>query len=132
MKVWAMIEKVKDYAWPKSARHFVGMPIEYEYKEVDVGIAALQDERVMVDGRPAYAWWNEIQMLRARESKLQEMEAQLRKQYQILGIAKWARAKDILSDDLFIRVKIDRLLMERNPESALANHPEKFCELEGK
>lgn len=35
----------------------------------------VQDERIMADGRPAHAWWSEIQILRSEKANMTEQTA---------------------------------------------------------
>src|SRR6266568_6688451 len=125
--MWKFVEKVKEHAWPKSTRRFVRMPTELEFKEVPNNIAAIQDDRIMADGRPAHAWWCEIEMLRAREPELQKREAAIREQFRVLRIAEWAFMQDIITDEVILRIKRLPLTMASDPERELLEHPEKFC-----
>ncbi len=49
------------------------------------------DERIMTDGRPAYAWHNEIQMLRREVAELKSSERyeQLQTLERVLGVVRW-------------------------------------------
>ncbi len=51
-------------------------------------IKAIQDERIMADGRPAFAWANEIAMLRAENERLKSSE-------QVKGLQDWMAALHI-------------------------------------
>lgn len=106
---------------PKTAREFVGYPVRMEERE----IGPVEDDRIMADGRPAYAWWNEIQMLRAREPELQRREMELRQKTIVLRIAEWAMSQDMLTCETLLRIK--RLpLMSSDPALELLQHPEKY------
>lgn len=112
---------------PRTAREFMGFPVRMEEKE----ITPVEDDRIMCDGRPAYAWWNEIQMLRQREPELQRKEMQMREQMVVLRIAEWATTQDILSDDTILRIK--RVpISHKDPTLELLEHPEKYVRREGK
>ncbi len=52
---------------------------------------AVYDERVMFDGRPAFAWHSEIQMLRREVAELKSSEQHERQQalQKVLGIVAW-------------------------------------------
>lgn len=106
---------------PRMAREFAGFPIRLEEKV----ISPVEDDRIMADGRPAYAWWNEIRMLRQREPELQKRETALCEKTIVLRIAEWATAKDMLSGDTILRIR-QLPLMERNPVLELLEHPEKY------
>ena len=95
-----------------------------------VELKAIADTRIMADGRPAYAWWNEIQMLRAKEPELSATEQRLKEQFILLKICEWAFSQDLVSGDILIRVRRDfTLTTERHPEMELVNHPEKYCSI---
>jgi len=51
----------------------------------DIERAALADDTIMADGRPAFAWWNEIQMARQREPALERQARSVRDKAAILG-----------------------------------------------
>jgi hypothetical protein len=111
---------------PTTAREFVGFPIQLEERY----ITPVEDDRIMADGRPAYAWWNEIQMLRQRESELHKRDMDTRKRIIALRIAEWAVERDILTDDTLIRIK--RLpLTAKDPLLDLMEHPEKYVTVAG-
>lgn len=126
--MWKFIEKLRKGNSRDSARHFAGFPIEYEWKNVPTDIAAVQDERVMADGRPAYAWWNEILMLRREIAESKQVNANLREQFTILRVAKWAMAQDAMNGDILVRIKRS---LDLTPE-ALERDPGKFCRIEPK
>jgi len=129
--VWALVEKLKTKK-PKTAQEFVGMPIEYEWKEISIGEKATRDDRIMADGRPAYAWWNEIQMLRSKEPELQTAQMKIVEQMIILKIAEWATAQefgDPLNDTILVRFKRGMLIMSKDPSLEVMKDPGKFCEV---
>jgi hypothetical protein len=95
--------------------------IQYEH--------AIHDSRIMFDGRPAYAWWNEIQMLRAREPKVQQTEKTLLDKMKILKIVEWAYTQpDVLSNDIVVRIKTD-YFGTNDPHLEFLKDPGKFCTL---
>lgn len=110
---------------PETAREFAGFPIRMEERE----ISAVQDDRIMADGRPAYAWWNEIQMLRQREPELQRRETVLRGKTILLRIAEWAATQDILTGDTLLRIK-QSPITSSDPALELLEHPEKYVSVE--
>jgi len=126
--MWMFVEKIKNLGKNPSARHLMGFPVELEWKDVPTAEAAVQDDRIMADGRPAYAWWNEIQMLRREKEQSQKDTISLQDQFIVLKIAKWFRMQDVLTNDVIIRIKFS---MDLTPE-ALANDPGKFCSIEPK
>lgn len=127
--MWAFVEKIKKGKQNDSARHRAGFPIAYEWKDVPVGQVAVQDERVMADGRPAYAWWNEIQMLRKEiadsNASLESNWVKIQDAMAVARIAKWAITRDVLSHDILVRIKFT---LDLTPE-ALSADPGKFCSL---
>jgi hypothetical protein len=125
VSLWKFVEKFKSGP-PKNAREFMGFPVELEWKEVGPS----QDDRIMADGRPAYAWWNEIQMLRARGPELEKKQKELADQFKILRIAEWVFYPEIISDDILLRIKRLPLTLARNPETELLEHPEKYISIE--
>lgn len=108
---------------PRTAREFAGFPIRYEERE----ISPTEDDRIMADGRPVYAWWNEIQSLRQREPELRQREKDLQGKMILLRIAEWAYSRDMLTGDTLLRIK-QVSLMNSDPVSELLNHPEKYVE----
>ena len=98
----------------------------------DKEIRAVQDDRIMADGRPAHAWWYELEMLRAQQPTIDSANRKLREQMIALRIIQWAIQHDVTSDDLLIRVKRGPLTTERHPDQELMEHPENFCTLERK
>lgn len=125
MSLWKFVEKFKA-GTPKTARELVGFPVELEWKKVGPS----QDDRIMADGRPAYAWWNEIQLLRAQGPNLEKQAADLREQFRILRIASWAYAQEVFSDDILLRIKRLPMILNSNPEQELLEHPEKYISIE--
>ncbi len=123
--MWKLVEKFSAKK-PKTARELMGFPIRLEWKEV----GPIEDDRIMADGRPAHAWWCEIEMLRAREPELQKREAALRERFRVLRIAEWIFTQDPIADEVILRIKRLPLSMERDPERELLEHPEKFCKRE--
>jgi hypothetical protein len=111
---------------PTTARELMGFPIRLEERE----ISAVEDDRIMADGRPAYAWWNEIQMLRQREPEIQRREMALREKMIVLHIAEWAMVKDFLTGDTLLRIK-QLPLMAKDPALELLEHPEKYVTVAG-
>jgi hypothetical protein len=125
VSIWKFVEKLKNRP-PKTAREFAGFPEELEWKEV----GPTQDDRVMADGRPAWAWWNEIQALRAQGPTLQKQAADLREQYRVLRLAEWAFMQDAVSGEVLLRIKRLPLCLAQDPETEILNHPEKYCSIE--
>ena len=119
-----MVEKERHFI-PRTARQLMGFPIEYEWKDVSVEEAIMRSELVMPDGRPMSAWWFEIQQARERKPDLEKREKELRQQFMLLRIAKWATAQEAFSFDTLIR-----FTPTMTDESELIRYPEKFCKLE--
>ena len=92
-------------------------------------IQATQDERIMADGRPAYAWWNEIQMLRREHERLEPARLNLQDQFILLKIARWAVHEEPWSRCICIRLDRDEALLAEGKD-ALLNNPEKYCTIE--
>lgn len=107
-----LVEKERHFI-PQTARQLMGFPVEYEWKEVDAELAATMDDRIMADGRPAHAWWAELQDLRHKAPQLEKDRSELNDQFSVLRVAKWAYARDPLSSDVLVRVKF--LLDENAP-----------------
>jgi hypothetical protein len=124
--MWKFVERLKNRE-PRTAREFAGFPIEYDWKEVPISIAAIQDDRIMADGRPAHAWWAEIQMLRQREPDLRKREADMTSQMIALRIAKWAITQELPSGDTLIRYRWDRICLD--PAAKFMENPGKYCEI---
>jgi hypothetical protein len=131
--MWKFVEKLKPAGWkPKNTRQLMGFPIEYEWKEVSVDTAAVQDDRIMADGRPAYAWWNEIQMLRDKESMLQKKEKELLDQAFVLRLAKWAYTQNpmLAEYDLVLYVNRWKAAFAYDPTVEIVAHPEEYVRVE--
>jgi hypothetical protein len=124
--MWKFVEKLSAKI-PQTARELMGFPIEYEWKYVPTPIAAIQDDRIMADGRPAHAWWAELEMLRRREPELQKREQGLVTQMVALRIAEWATTQEFPSGDTLVRFRWDRICLD--PAIAFMEHPENYCEL---
>jgi hypothetical protein len=90
---------------------------------------AEHDDRVMADGRPAFSWWNEIQMLRKKDEDLKEAARHLKEAAAALGVAGWAITRDPNTLDLLIRVRRG-VILETDPLHTLATNPEKYCTVE--
>ena len=88
-----------------------------------------EDERIMSDGRPAYAWWNELTMLRSRDKQLYAREQEIMEKLKVLRIAEWAFAKDCLSGDVIVRIRQLPLVLSKAPMAEFIEHPEDFCEI---
>ena len=76
----------------------------------------------MADGRPAFAWWNEIQMLRHQAAEKDQALFRFREMQVVLRIAQ-VLSPDSL--DVLIRIK-PRL--DVRPDD-LWQHPEKYAEI---
>ena len=72
------------------------------------------DEQIMSDGRPAYAWWNEIQMLRSQARRVAENNKRADAMFKVLGVVRWAveQHSPTLSTDIHVRVKDMALLQD--------------------
>ena len=92
----------------------------------------------MADGRPAFAWWNEIQMLRKEVSSKSHKE---QKQY----LEDWARVLKVIEahqwqsieGDIHIVVKHSKIASARTPQelieaAELATPTPAIQEMEGK
>ena len=101
-RVQIFVEKLRQ-GIPRTAREFAGFPVVYEEREVTLDEAIIRNETIMPDGRPMRAWWFEIQEARKRKPDLEARELRVREQFLLLGIAKWAIARDPLNCDSVIR-----------------------------
>jgi hypothetical protein len=126
-KVGIFVEKEKPAGWiARTAREFAGWPMEMEWKEVDVAEACIRDERIMPDGRPAHAWWCEIESLRKELKQLQTAEGRIHQEFIALGIAKWAMMQEAFSFDTLIRFRPSIIASA----DEISRNPGKFCSLE--
>lgn len=71
---------------------------------------AAHDERIMADGRPAFAWWNEIQMLRAEKAIVDSSASDLKDMMALLRIAECQVTDNRLNGDLIITLtRLERI-----------------------
>ena len=68
-----------------------------------------QDERIMCDGRPAFAWWNEIQMLRADRARVDKLTNELLDMNALLHIAKIELGEDHNKDMIITISRLERV-----------------------
>ena len=129
---WKLIEKLPE-KMSRTAREFMGFPVVYEVKDIPMPQAAIMDDTIMADGRPAHAWWCELEMLRKREPELQRKEMVLAEKFATLRIIEWAVAPicgpGMIDDVLLIKVKRAPLMMSKVGMGDLFEHPEKYCEV---
>lgn len=111
-----------------NTRNFFGFPIKIEPHEYTDPI---HDERKMRDGRPAYAWHNEIQMLRKENRELKESAFKLREQFAVLRIAEWAIFREPVGENLHITIKRWPLVTAQgDPMAELVNNLDKYATVE--
>lgn len=86
------------------------------WDEIDGCGSPVHDDREMSDGRPAWAWHNEIQMLRAELNRLKEDESYERAQLmlKVAGVARWVveRRPDTLAQRLYLEFRDFDMLRE--------------------
>lgn len=103
MSIFKFFEKEKPADWkPKTARQFAGFPVELEWRELK---SPCEDDRIMFDGRPAYAWWAEIEDYRRQQPQREKAWRELAERFRILRIAEWVIAHDYNTFDVLIRFK---------------------------
>ena len=90
----------------------------------------IHDDRIMSDGRPAHAWWCELEMLRNREPEFDKTRARMREQMIILRIADWAIQRDPNTDDFLLRIRRDLTSAKIDPAQELMNNPGKYVSIE--
>ena len=86
-------------------------------------VKAVHDERVMADGRPAFAWWNEIQMLRAEKRRDSEQVEFNKRLGRILRVVEFKTWNDIEGDIHMVLTRHSLL----HPDATM--FPEKYLEL---
>jgi hypothetical protein len=70
----------------------------------------VHDERIMCDGRPAFAWWNEIQMLRADKARVDNLTQELLDMQALTGIVRTYLEEHPNTGDLVIRLsRLERI-----------------------
>lgn len=84
----------------------------------------ITDEIIMPDGRPFFAWNNELSMLRQHEIDLASREVELNHLAKILGVVRIEREQDQKTLDITIKIKcVDMLKRDRD------DPPEKYWEV---
>lgn len=83
----------------------------------------VNDETVMPDGRPLFAWWNEILMARSQAATTKQMWNDARAVSAILGLDKVVRSAADQSGDLVIRITRKAIMESEslNDEALLAS-----------
>ena len=76
----------------------------------EVKLAATQDDTIMADGRPAYAWWNEIQMIRKSEQDIGQERKRLYELYALLSVEEIQSSIDQATDSVMIKIKKSRIV----------------------
>lgn len=103
MSFFKFFEKEKPGSWrPKTARDFAGFPAELEWRELK---SPMEDDRIMFDGRPAYAWWCELESLRRQAPEQEKAWQRLWDGFRMLRIAEWVASHDYNTFDVLIRFK---------------------------
>lgn len=84
-------------------------------EDAEIAQAAIQDERVMVDGRPAFAWWNELQRLRMEAREAKELSGQCQALMRVLKVATVVWDTDPRFGDIHIKVSQKDLMLMDDP-----------------
>lgn len=86
------------------------------------------DESVMPDGRPYFAWVNEIEMLRNENEEAKNSLEFSRSMMRLCGIVRAEWEREAITGDLVIRVSMSDAIKNKN----FMWEPEKFALLERK
>ena len=73
----------------------------------------------MPDGRPLFAWRNEIEMLRAEAKHIEEERKRVKEWAAILGVVEIEQERELHSGDYLIRVHLLDLINSSNVNDAL-------------
>ena len=65
----------------------------------------MNEETIMPDGRPLFAWKNELAMLRAKESYVKDAELRLAVQMKLMHIASIEHTNEPWSGDMIFRLR---------------------------
>lgn len=80
------------------------------------------ENRIMPDGRPLFAWENEIAMARARMQEAEQLMKEAKQLMQLLGIAEIEKKDDISTDDIVIRFRMIDAVKDLQFEDNLKKH----------
>ncbi len=85
----------------------------------------ITDNTIMPDGRPFFAWKNEIAMIRGKEISLDEERKRLKELFRIFRVLEMK--KEELPESGHIIIKIARSDIALNKD--FKYYPEKYCEI---
>lgn len=78
----------------------------------------LSDETMMPDGRPLFAWRNEIEMLRQREADVKVQRQDFERRMKVLNVVEMQRFDDCRKSEMVIRVKFADMVVAPRSEGA--------------
>lgn len=76
----------------------------------------------MPDGRPLFAWQNEIEIASARYEEAQALMREAKTLMKLLRIAEVEQKKDLESGDIIIRFRMSSLVRDPHSEPELEKH----------
>lgn len=79
-------------------------------------MAFLTDETIMPDGRPLFAWRNELEYLRSGDKRVEDKTKELNKMMELCNIAKIECEKDPTTNDIVVRFQMRDFVKSSNPD----------------
>lgn len=76
----------------------------------------LSDETIMPDGRPLFAWSNEIEMLRAREDDVRRAKEDFERRMKVLNVVEMQWFDDCRKSEMVIRIKFADMVVAPRSE----------------
>lgn len=80
----------------------------------------MNEETIMPDGRPLFAWKNELSMLRADSEQVKEERESIKEQFRLLNVVEIERRSDPATLDMLFRVSFRDVL--HNKELTYERH----------
>ncbi len=85
----------------------------------------ITDETIMPDGRPFFAWKNELTMLRAGEPRIAKANKRLTDLFKLFRIIEFRWNEIPATGDFNILIRRSDVIMNKD----FQYHPEKYCEI---
>lgn len=79
----------------------------------------MKDETIMPDGRPLFAWRNEIEMLRSEAKDVESAKSHLGVEWALLDIIKIEQQREYHTGDYLFRITRADVMSSNNPAQIL-------------
>ncbi len=85
----------------------------------------MDEETIMPDGRPFFAWENELALLRKNHEQVREERESIKEQFRLLGVVEIERKDDPSTLDMLFRVSFRDVLHNKELNYDISQSAEK-------